>query len=286
MARLFPHALRTLLAAAVLTGAALTGTAQAVPVKEARGAWNDYRCRPSAAHPRPVVLVHGTGSNSATNWPVLAPDLARRGYCVFSLDYGQVGLPGIGGLGPIERSAGELRTFVDRVLSLTGARQVDVIGQSQGGMMPRYYLKFLGGAAKVHHFIGIAPSNHGSTLNGLAPLVRAIAPTDPPAPTAFPALPQQVAGSPFMEKLNAGGDTVPGVHYTVISTRYDIVVTPYQSQFLRGPDVRNVLIQDLCPADLSDHISLGTTDRITHHEIRNVLDPAHATPTTCASALQ
>ena len=33
--------------------------------------------------------------------------------------------------------------------------------------MPRYYLRFLGGAAKVHSLVGLAPSNHGTTLDGL-----------------------------------------------------------------------------------------------------------------------
>ena len=33
-------------------------------------------------------------------------------------------------------------------------------------MMPRYYLKFLGGAAKVHTLVGLAPSNHGTDLDG------------------------------------------------------------------------------------------------------------------------
>ncbi|WP_320777293.1 esterase/lipase family protein [Streptomyces sp. CRN 30] len=281
------RALRMLLAAAVLAAASLTtGGAHAAPAAEAGGGWNDYSCRPSPAHPRPVVLVHGTGANSVTNWAVLAPDLARRGYCVFALDYGQVGLPLVHGLGPIERSAGQLRSYIDHVLATTGAHEVDVIGHSQGGMMPRYYLRFLGGADEVHHLIGIAPSNHGTTLHGLAPLVRAATRRVPAADRIFPAVNQQLAGSPFLTRLNAGGDTVPGVHYTVIATRYDQVVTPYRSQFLHGPDVRNVLVQDLCPTDLATHESVGFTDRVTHHEIANILDPAHATPTTCASALR
>lgn len=78
---------------------------------------------------------------------------------------------------------------------------------------------------------------------------------------------------------------MPGVHYTVIATRYDEVVTPYRTQFLDGPDVRNVLLQDLCPVDLSEHVAIGTVDRVAYHEVANALDPAHATPTTCASAV-
>ena len=40
-------------------------------------------------------------------------------------------------------------------------------------MMPRYYLKFLGGAAFVNRLVALAPSNHGTTLDGLTALVRA-----------------------------------------------------------------------------------------------------------------
>ncbi len=38
-----------------------------------------------------------------------------------------------------------------------------MVGHSQGGMMPRYYLKFLGGASKVDDLVGLAPSNHGTS---------------------------------------------------------------------------------------------------------------------------
>ncbi|MEU9781297.1 alpha/beta fold hydrolase [Streptomyces phaeochromogenes] len=261
---------------------AATDQAEAAP---SRG-WNDYSCKPSAAHPRPVVLVHGTFANSVDNWLGLAPYLVNRDYCVFALDYGQLpGVPFFNGLGPIDKSAEQLKTFVDKVLTATGAAKADLVGHSQGGMMPRHYLKFLGGAAKVNALVGIAPDNHGTTLNGLTQLLDYFPGAADLLSTATPALADQVAGSAFLTKLNAGGDTVPGVRYTVIATKYDEVVTPYRSQYLDGPNVRNVLIQDLCAVDLSEHAAIGLIDRIAFHEVANALDPAHATPTTCLSVI-
>ncbi|MFJ5060400.1 esterase/lipase family protein [Streptomyces nigra] len=261
--------------------------AQAAPTAAAPSSgWNDYSCKPSAAHPRPVVLVHGTFANSVDNWLFLAPYLTDRGYCVFSLDYGQLpGVPFFHALGPIDKSAEQLSAFVDKVLAATGAGKADLVGHSQGGMMPRYYLKFLGGAPKVNALVGIAPNNHGTTLSGLANLLPYFPGAGDLLNAATPALAQQVAGSDFMERLNAGGDTVPGVRYTVIATKYDEVVTPYRTQFLSGSSVTNVLIQDKCALDLSEHALVGLTDRIAFHEVANALDPARATPTTCASAI-
>ncbi|MDK0518638.1 alpha/beta fold hydrolase [Streptomyces sp. ML-6] len=286
-----PRARRTLAALLLAVAAVATSTttaAAAAPTAAtatSRG-WNDYSCKPSAAHPRPVVLVHGTFGNSIDNWLVLAPYLVNRGYCVYSLDYGQLpGVPFFHGLGPIDESAGQLATFVDEVLAATGAPEVDLVGHSQGGMMPNHYLKFLGGAAKVNALIGLAPDNHGTTLLGLTKLLPYFPGAEDLLNAHTPGLADQVAGSPFMTRLNAGGDTVPGVKYTVIATRYDEVVTPYRTQFLDGPNVRNVLLQDLCPLDLSEHVAIGTIDRIAYHEVVNALDPAHATPTTCASVI-
>lgn len=114
--------------------------------------------------------------------------------------------------------------------------------------MPRYYMHFLGGATKVKHLVGIAPSSHGTTT-----------PITPPPIFPLTAICQacfdQQAGSDFLTTLNAGGDTVRGPLYTVISTIYDEVVTPYQSQALVGPSgqVTNVVIQDLCPSDVIEH---------------------------------
>ncbi|WP_330353416.1 esterase/lipase family protein [Streptomyces chartreusis] len=278
-----PLAALLLTAAVAVVPAATTAQAAETAAAPSTG-WNDYSCKPSAAHPRPVVLVHGTFANSVDNWLGLAPYLKDRGYCVFSLDYGQLpGVPFFHALGPIDKSAEQLSAYVDKVLAATGAPEADLVGHSQGGMMPRYYLKFLGGAGKVNALVGIAPNNHGTTLSGLTNLLPYFPGAEDLLSAATPALAQQVVGSDFMTKLNAGGDTVPGVRYTVIATKYDEVVTPWRTQFLTGPDVKNVLIQDLCAVDISEHALIGITDRIAFHEVANALDPAHARPTTCAS---
>ncbi|MEU0603893.1 alpha/beta fold hydrolase [Streptomyces sp. NPDC006393] len=278
--RALRHLAALVLAVAVATVPAATAHASDAPTT----GWNDYSCKPSAAHPRPVVLVHGTFGNSVDNWLSLAPYLEDRGYCVFSLDYGQLpGVPLFHGLGPIDTSAGQLSAFVDKVLTATGAAKADLVGHSQGGMMPRYYLKFLGGAAKVNALVGLAPDNHGTTLSGLTNLLPYFPGAEDLLKATTPGLADQITGSDFLTKLNEGGDTVPGVHYTVIATKYDEVATPWRSQYLTGSDVRNVLLQDLCPVDLSEHLAIGLFDRVAFHEVANALDPPHATPTTCAS---
>ncbi|MGW4159258.1 esterase/lipase family protein [Streptomyces sp. NPDC004788] len=281
------HIVRALSVLALTAAATLAPTAAAQADTAPSRGWNDFSCKPSAAHPRPVVLVHGTLGNSIDNWLGLAPYLVERGYCVFSLDYGQLpNVPFFHGLGPIDKSAEQLSAYVDQVLAATGAPEADLVGHSQGGMMPRYYLKFLGGAAKVNALVGIAPDNHGTTLSGLTKLLPYFPGAEDLLTSATPGLTDQMAGSPFMTKLNEGGDTVPGVRYTVIATKYDEVVTPYQSGWLTGPNVTNVLLQDRCALDLSEHVAIGTVDRIVFHEVDNALDPAHATATTCASVFE
>lgn len=244
---------------------------------------NPSSCHPSAQHPYPVILVHGTFENRLDNWAELSPELASLGYCVYALDYGanQYTAGFFYGLAHVAASAGQFANYVQQVLAATGASQVDIVGHSQGGMMPRYYLKFLRGANYVHALIGLAPSNHGTTVDGIGSLAQQTGFAQAFLPGRCDSCYDQLAGSPFMTTLNSGGDTVPGVQYTVIETRYDEVVTPYTSAFLKGPNVTNILVQNQCPLDVSDHIGLAS-DPVALHDVRNALDPSSATPVSCA----
>jgi triacylglycerol esterase/lipase EstA (alpha/beta hydrolase family) len=225
---------------------------------------NVWTCRPSTAHPYPVVLLPGTFYNLAESFQALGPTLANDGYCVFGLSYGADALTALTGgrvsaVGEIRRAARQLAAFVTRVRTATGAAQVDIVGWSQGGMMPRQYLRFDGGARYVHDLVGLASASHGTTLDGLFALINADTPIGLPATTTLadcPACTEQQLGSRFLKQLNAGGDTVPGVTYTVIETTHDEVVTPYQSAFLTGPAVTDITIQDQCPLDLTDHLGI------------------------------
>ncbi len=262
----------------------LLGYSQPSPSASPPGA-NDWSCHPSAEHPRPVILVHGTFADMSDSWQALSPLLRNHGYCVFALNYGaSAGSAALGvyGTGEIARSAQQLSSFVDRVLAATGARRVDLVGHSQGGMMPRYYLKYLGGGSRVRTLVGLAPSNHGTDLNGLFTLGSFL-----PGAEAFlglcEACEEQAQGSPFMTELNAGGDTVPGIRYTVIESQYDEVVTPYSSAFLAaGPQVTNILLQSQCPADRGEHLSMPY-DQIADADVLNSLDPAHSAAIRCVA---
>jgi triacylglycerol lipase len=84
---------------------------------------NIWTCKPTAAHPRPVVLVHGLTGNRATNWQTYGPLLKNNGYCVFALTYGvnksaPTPLDQFGGVNRIEDSAVELKAFVAKVVGV------------------------------------------------------------------------------------------------------------------------------------------------------------------------
>jgi len=206
---------------------------------------NDWSCRPTAQRPKPVILVHGTIGDRRHLLEKLSKAMLGKGFCVFSLDYGNRGLE------EISRSAQQLKAFTQRVRRATGAAKVSMVGHSQGGMMPRYSIKFLGGAKQVDDLVGIAPSNHGTAHTGggesnlLADLIGQVC----------QACVQQGAGSAFLRRLNAGDETPGRVSYTQITTRYDEVIVPHTSGYLTGSlRTTNVTIQNLCRRDPAEHV--------------------------------
>ena len=251
--------------------AALAVAACAVPVHADA---EPVSCSPSGAHPRPVVLVHGTWVDGPDTWSTLAPQLGAEGYCVFTLEYGYRADPGSNllqtyGGDDIAASSRELAAFVDDVRARTGVDQVDIVGHSQGGVVARQYLKFDGGADAVHTLVTLGATNHGTTFSA-GQLIGSLAEQfglpvgEVAAATVGPSFVQQMVGSNFLNVLNADGDTVPGVDYTVIATRSDTVSTPPENTFLTagpGASVDNVWVQDGCPQNTATHMELTSDPR-------------------------
>jgi triacylglycerol lipase len=281
-----------LAAALALLGAAPGARAVSSETSPPPGA-NNWSCKPSAAHPRPVVLVHGLSATMGENWAFMSPMLARHGYCVFALTYGLA--PGetfVGGVIPMEQSSHELAAFVDRVLAATGAAKVDIVGHSEGTVMPRYYIKHLGGAAKVDHMVALTPLYNGTNLLDLGQLALLGEKLNPAATGAIlnvvatlcGSCPEFLVGSPYLNELNQGGGAVAGITYTNIMSRYDELVSPYTSGYLDAPNSTNIVLQNQCALDLAEHAGVAF-DPIAGQDILDALDPAHAKSPACTVVL-
>jgi triacylglycerol lipase len=255
---------------------------------------NDWSCEPTKRHPNPVVLVHGLAANRSVNWTTMSPFLANRGYCVFALTYGlrasvDLGVYQPGGMKRMQESARELKRFVSRVRRATGARRVDIVGHSQGSLMPNYWIRFMGGARHVDDYIGVTPLWDGTDLAGLATIAR-IGDALGLSQLAFDVLEpfcascrQFLHGSDFMRKMSSGGGpAAPGVDYTMIMTRNDELVQPWQSGFMDG--ARNFVVQRQCALDQSEHLSI-IFDPVTAGLIQNALDPKHREAVPCTVVL-
>lgn len=251
---------------------------------------NDFACEPSAAHPRPVVLLHGLSATAESNWSAVGPALDADGYCVFALTYGMDertrGFPyRPGGTIPAEQSAVEIKRFVKRVRAATESRRVDFVGHSEGTVTPRYYLERLGGAPKVRRYVALTPLWRGTEVGGTALLRDAgagfgVSEVLVGGVAAFCGFcPQALRGSDYLNDLNADGERIPGIRHTNIVTRYDELVVPFTSGIMQDGG-RNVVLQDVCPANLSEHAAVAF-DPAVIRMIRNALKPAEAQPVSC-----
>jgi pimeloyl-ACP methyl ester carboxylesterase len=279
---------------------------------------SDLPCHPSKAHPRPVVLVHGLAADQSDNWLALAPFLANHGYCVFSLTYGNnPSAPGyltrIGGLASMTKSARVLGRFVQHVRRITGAKKIDLLGHSEGGTMPDWYLKFDHGNRYVKHFVDLSGVLHGTTLfvagelYSLAQQFGYVGASSSFFDAYCASCMQFLPTSPWMKKLDAphpvatkheaatcgvDGVAVDGVKYTSIATRDDELVRPPTSDFIKAAcanrktriGVHNILIQKQCAQDQSDHLSVAADPNVAR-DILNALDPAHARRAHCQVVL-
>ncbi len=123
---------------------------------------------------------------------------------------------------------------------------IAAVGHSQGGMVPRWALKWWPDVRTyVGDVIGLSPSNHGSPL--VTPLCAG------PCP---PGVREQEPGSPFLAALNRGDETPGTISYTTIGSTTDTTV-PFQFAALRGDsDDSNVAVQQICPGRQVSHTEI------------------------------
>ncbi|WP_109527344.1 esterase/lipase family protein [Nocardia sp.] len=242
---------------------------------------NNFDCVPADPSSRPVILAHGTDSTAYSDWSAIGTRLVDAGICVFALNYGAAPGANTYGTEDMRLSAAQVGDFVELVLARTGADQVDLVGFSQGANVTRYYTNKLGGASLVRQWVGLASPSYGGVMYGLAPVAQMI----PGALELFArvtsqAVIQQAQGSAFMLELNAGGDTVPGPRYVTVGSRVDEMIQPFENIALRGAGAENLILQDLCPEDLTGHFHM-VYDPFVGELLLDILDPAHAPAPVC-----
>ena len=201
----------------------------------------------------PVVVVAGL-SGPAFAYEPLAARLRALGFQVTIYQ-----LPGLG-FGDIAASAAEQRSYVDGL----GYAKVDLVGHSEGGLVSRYYLRNLGGTAKVGRYVSLGTPQYGTSI---ASIIQTLALGDC---LGIPACQQMAVGSSFLTALNAGDDTPGDVRYTTVRTLQDELVRPTANATLDG--ATNVLIQSSCPLRIVGHLGLivdGTSYTIVRSALRD-----------------
>ncbi len=272
------------LAALVLTMMVAGGASAA----RAAGGNNDPSCRPTAQHPNPVIFLHGLGATYYEDLNFLQSDVAGQGYCTFSQTYGAyAGFPYVGGLRPVADSATEIKTFILGVLAETGAAKVDIVGHSEGAFQSLYVTKTQGISSHVDKVVAIAPPTHGTTFAGLYNLAYIFGQSE----RALVGQALSAFGCPACSDLGTGGSAVAtldngpiaqsGVGYTIITSRYDELVTPTATAFVNESGVKNEYVQDTCPFDPVGHIG-EAYDLNVWHLVENALDPANAKSFICS----
>jgi triacylglycerol esterase/lipase EstA (alpha/beta hydrolase family) len=285
MRTILKRAALAMAATALLITSATAATASTDATAAPSSGFDNWACKPSAAHPQPLVLLHGLGGNGPGNYSYLGPYLAAKGYCAFTLTYGQAtpAIP-VGGTVSVVQSSAEIEAFIDRVRQATGAAKVDIVGHSEGGFQSIYGPKVRGYAAKVATVVAMAPPTHGTTFAGLVsvggylglgPLVDQVL-----RQFGCPACDEIIVGGSAVDQLTAGPIAQPGVRYTVIASRFDALVTPHETSFIREPGVRNEFVQDTCPLDPVGHVGLAF-DPTVAQLVANALDPAHTSRVVC-----
>lgn len=150
-----------------------------------------------------VVLVHGF-LDTGILFKTLQTRLEKRGFVCYTPQ-----LIHNDGRGGLENLAVHLKQDIDKKF---GPKEpINIVSFSMGGIVSRYYLQKLGGAARCRKLITISSPHHGTKAAWIYPTKGAS---------------EMRPGSSFLAELNASDDALGKMEVTSYRTPMDLVILP------------------------------------------------------------
>ncbi len=194
---------------------------------------------------RPLVIVGGYGSS---------PELYR----LFARSFEAAGIESVHVIPLLENAFADIHQnaeVLDHYIRGLGS-EADIVAHSEGGLISRAYLKFLGGAEQVPHLVTIGTPHQGFpvTLPGIPSRAeqlvrRARAVADRHLVPVWEqitsvAMRQMLESSEFMRSLNADPSTPGPTQYCAIASRHDGIVPFAAARLPEADNVANVVVDD------------------------------------------
>lgn len=184
----------------------------------------------------PVILIHGYGHNHS-GWWVMRKHLRDGGFPVVeSFDYSPLNED-------IPATARRLADQVDALRRRTGADKVHLIGHSLGGLLARWYVQELDGAAAVDTVVTLGTPHEGTFAAYAAPGRTAA---------------QLRPNSWIIERLAKTARRARSVRWIAFYSNVDYMIQPSRSAMITSPhlDAVNILAKD------HGHVSLILSPRV------------------------
>jgi triacylglycerol esterase/lipase EstA (alpha/beta hydrolase family) len=186
----------------------------------------------------PVIFIHGRNAGPGV-WGAMISFLKSKGYTqdqLFAWSYDT-------SLSTNEKLSDQLKMYVKKVLTATGAERVDIVAHSLGSLPSRWYIKFSEGSSTVRNWISLAGPNHGTQVAwGCALWDQGCRDMTP--------------GSYVISNLNAGDETPGAVGYATLWSSGDGQILPNSSTLLAG--AQNIEVS-----------AMGHNDLLTSSEVFN-----------------
>jgi triacylglycerol lipase len=162
----------------------------------------------------PILFVHGY-ARTASDWNTMIGRFEKDGYTKSSLSAYSYNTSQSNKVDAEK----EVKSHVESLLAATGASKVDIVAHSMGSLNSRWYIKFLGGEAKVDDWVSLGGPNHGTEFANFCFSTSCT---------------EMRIGSKFLGELNAGDETPGTVNYGTWWSPCDEIINPDSSVPLAG----------------------------------------------------